>query len=225
MKLRISLALLFSLLLSPFAFGQDSGWAVVAKAGTQGFGADVHRALVPKTLNLRAGASFFQYSLDYDDNGIAYGGQLRLGAVPVTLDVYPFKNWFRMSAGLEFNLNRAVGTAKPYQGLVSIHGRSYTVDQIGQLRGTFQFNRVAPLVSIGFCNPIKKNKHWGFFSEIGVLYHGRPRFPISISGPLSSQLSADLLAQRVSVEQDVKKYRFYPILQLGIAYHFGRKER
>jgi hypothetical protein len=224
MKLHFALALLVATSL-PYssAYAQNSGWAVVAKAGTQGFGADIHRELIPKTLNLRTGASFFQYSMDFDDHGIKYGGQLRLAAVPVMLDIYPFKNWFRISAGFEVNLNRAVGTAMPYQGTITINHRTYPVDQIGQLKGTFEFNRFAPLLGLGFSNPIKQGRHWGVTFDIGGIYHGKPRFPITVSGPLFSQLSSDLKNQQIDVEKDVEKYPFYPIVQLGISYHFGKQ--
>jgi hypothetical protein len=212
--------------LCPFAIAQEEdsgGWAVVAKAGTQGFGADVHRTLVPRTLNLRAGASFFQYTLDFSDDGIDYAGQLRLAGVPVNLDYYPFKNWFRLSAGMVINLNRAVGTAKPNQGQIDINGRLYPASQIGEVKGTFRFNRVAPFLGIGFSNPIKRRGHWGVTFDIGGIYHGRPRFPITVSGPLSSQLDTDLRLQEADVEKDVESYRLYPIVQLGISYRLGRK--
>jgi hypothetical protein len=199
----------------------DSGWAVVGKVGTVGIGADVHRAIVPHILNLRVGASFFRYSTGFTDKGVDYAGKLKLGAVPVVLDVYPFKNWFRLGGGLFVNLNRVEGTGKPnQQGQITINGRSYPVAQIGQLDGTVKFNRVAPYFGLGFGNPIKQNKHWGFYVDLGAIYHGHPGAMLSTTNTTVPQLQIDLKQQEVRFENDVKGYTFFPIIQFGVSYHF-----
>ncbi len=222
MKMWIRLGLLaIGVLLSPCAYPQESGWAVVAKVGTVGIGADVHRELVPKVLNLRVGASFFRYTADFRDQGISYEGKLKLGAVPVVLDVYPFKNWFRLGGGVFVNLNRVEATGKPdQQGQITINGHSYDFSELGQLNGKVEFDRASPYFGIGFGNPIKDHKHWGFYVDLGGIYHGRPDATLSASGALVPQLQADLKEQELRFENDARKYVFFPIVQFGISYHF-----
>jgi hypothetical protein len=211
------------LLVGPFAAAQDSGWGVVGKVGTEGIGADVHRAIVPKVLNLRAGASFFRYSADFSDKDINYSGRLKLGAVPIVLDVYPFRNWFRLGGGLFVNLNEVTGTAKPDSGHITINGHSYTADQIGELDAKIKFNRAAPYFGLGFSNPLRKGKHWGFYFDLGAIYHGHPVATMSTTKVPSAQLQADLNQQVVRFNSDAKRFGIFPIIQFGISYHFGKK--
>jgi len=222
MTMRFSVGLLAAgLLLSPCAYSQDSGWAVVAKVGSVGIGADVHRELVPKTLNLRVGASFFRYTADIRDRGIDYEGKLKLGAVPVVLDVYPFRNWFRLGGGVFVNLNRLDGAGKPDQlGQITINGHSYPAAALGQLEGKVEFNRASPYFGIGFGNPIKQDKHWGFYVDLGAMYHGRPDATLSVTNAIIPQLQVDLKQQELRFEDDARKYTFFPIVQLGVSYHF-----
>jgi len=222
MTMRFSVGLLAAgLLLSPCAYSQDSGWAVVAKVGSVGIGADVHRELVPKTLNLRVGASFFRYTADIRDRGIDYEGKLKLGAVPVVLDVYPFRNWFRLGGGVFVNLNRLDGAGKPDQlGQITINGHSYPASALGQLEGKVEFKRASPYFGIGFGNPIKQDKHWGFYVDLGAMYHGRPDATLSVTNAIIPQLQVDLKQQELRFEDDARKYAFFPIVQLGVSYHF-----
>jgi len=222
MKMSICHGLLsFGLLACPAALVADTGWAVVGKVGTVGIGADIHRAIVPRTLNLRVGASFFRYSADFTNKGIDYAGKLELGAVPVVLDVYPFRNWFRVGGGLFVNLNRVEGTGKPnQQGQITINGHPYTVTQIGQLNGTVRFNRVAPYFGLGFGNPIKRNKHWGFYIDLGAIYHGHADATLSTTGTTLPQLQTDLKQQELRIENEARKYTFFPIIQFGVSYRF-----
>jgi len=196
---------------------------VAAKAGTVGFGADLHRAIVPRVLNLRVGASFFRYSTDLTDNGIDYAARLELGAVPILADVYPFKNWFRLEGGFVVNLNKVQGTARPKMGLIDIGGHSYSSDQLGQLDASTRLNRVAPYFGLGFSNPIKKRGHWGVLFDIGVMYHGRPGLNLSTTKTPIPDLQFDLQNQVQRFENDARRFTFYPIIQFGISYNFGKK--
>jgi hypothetical protein len=224
MKVYMALAVLsIALLVCPCAFAQDSAWAVVGKVGTVGVGGDVHIALVPKVLNLRLGVSFFRYTADLTDKDIDYSARLKLGAVPIIADVYPFKNWFRLGGGIVVNLNEFNGTAKPNQGQITINGRSYSADQIGELDAAVKFNRAAPYFGLGFSNPVRKGKHWGFYFDLGAMYHGHPKATLSATKAPSSQFLSDLSNQQQRFNNDAKPYTFWPVIQLGVSYHFGKK--
>ncbi len=154
---------------------QGRGWALDAKAGTLGIGADLSRSIVPRVLNLRVGASFFSYSTDLREKGIDYNAKLHLGAVPVVADVFPFKNWFRIGGGVVINLNQANMTGRSSTGTVTIGDHQYNLQDIGELTTKIRFNRASPYLGLGFNNPIKRSGHWGFFVDLGILYHGVPQ--------------------------------------------------
>ncbi len=215
------LGFLSFLIASSPAFAREGNWAVVGRAGTTGFGAEVHRQQVPRLLTFRAGAQFFRYSLDYSDNGIEYGAHLKLGAVPIGLDIHPFKNWFRLNGGIIVNLNEVTGVARPVLGLININGVLYQAAQIGQLDAKVKFNRAAPFFGLGFGRPFKPGKHWGFTFDLGAMYHGQAKLSLNTTLPAASQLQTNLRQQEQQFNNDAKDYTLYPIIQFGLSYRFG----
>jgi hypothetical protein len=207
---------------SSMVAAQEGGWAVAGRGGTLGVGADLHRALVPGWLTFRAGATFFRYSMNVSDNGIDYHGTLKLGGVPIGLDLYPFKNWFRLQGGLMINLNEVSATAKPMAGQIAINGVRYSVAQLGQMEAVVKFNRAAPYFGLGFGRPFKRGKHWGFLFDAGAMYHGEARLRLTTTVPASAMLQNDLRQQERQFENDARDYRLYPVIQFGVTYRFGQ---
>jgi len=222
MRMRIILGLWIALFSCVPAVAAEGGWAVAGKASTLGFGADLHRVLVPGWLSFRTGFGSFRYSIDISDNNINYHARLKLGAVPIGIDVYPFKNWFRLNGGLMINLNEVDASATPNAlGQITINGTRYTVAQIGQLDAAVKFDRASPFVGLGFGRPFKNGKHWGFMFDLGAMYHGQAKLSLSTTTPPSSQLQNDLRQQEQRFNQDAKNYPWYPIIQFGLSYRFG----
>jgi hypothetical protein len=218
----IFLALMFMALFSMAAFAGEtaSGWAVDAKVGSAGIGADISRSIVPGVLNFRTGVSYFSYSMDFDEEDITYAAKLKLGAVPIALDVFPFKNWFRLGGGVIINLNEISGDAKPSgTGTIDIGDQTYNISDLGQVNGKIKFNRAAPYFGLGFNNPIKKSGHWGFFSDLGFIYHGEPKLSLSATNMLPG-LQAEIDKQVADSNKDLKDFKLFPIIQFGISYKF-----
>lgn len=199
---------------------EGRGWAVDAKIGTLGIGADLNRSIVPRVLNLRVGASFYKYSTDsFKDNGINYKADLKLGAVPIALDVFPFKNGFRLGGGAVINLAEVDGIGQTTTGTFTIGDHQYTSASIGQLRAVLKANRVAPYFGIGFNNPIKRSGHWGFFADLGMMYWGKPSVKLTATNTVP-QLQADIDRETQEINNDIKDYKIFPVIQLGLSYKF-----
>jgi hypothetical protein len=196
-----------------------SGWAIDVKVGTLGVGADISRSIVPRILNIRAGASFFSYSTDFDEKGINYNAKLKLGAVPIALDVFPFKNWFRLGGGVIVNLNEVSGTANATNGTIDIGDGTYNLAALGPVNGKLKFNRVAPYAGLGFNNPIKKNGHLGFFVDLGVMYHGDPAFTITATNSIAG-LQQNIDKQILKTNNDLKDFKLFPVIQMGLSIKF-----
>jgi hypothetical protein len=198
---------------------QGRGWAMDVKVGTLGIGADLSRSIVPRVLNLRAGVSFFPYSTNFTDDGIDYRAKFKLGAVPVAVDIFPFKNWFRLGGGVVFNLTEVDGTGQTSTGFFKIGDNQYSAASIGQLKAILKANRTVPYFGIGFNNPIKRSGHWGFFLDLGALYHGTPSVRITTTQTIP-QLQADIAKQVQDVNDDIRDYKYFPVFQLGFSYKF-----
>jgi hypothetical protein len=196
-----------------------SGWAVDAKVGTLGVGADISRSIVPRVLNFRTGASFFSYSTDFDEENITYNAELKLGAVPIAIDVFPFKNWFRLGGGVLINMNEVTGTARATSGTVEIGDVHYNLTDLGQVNGKVKFNRAAPYFGLGFNNPIKKKGHLGFFVDLGMMYHGSPIATITTTKTVAG-LQANIDKQVARTNNDLNDFKIFPVIQLGFSYKF-----
>jgi hypothetical protein len=197
-----------------------SGWAIDVKAGSLGIGADISRSIIPRVLNFRTGASFFPYSADFDEADITYNADFRLAAVPIAIDVFPFKNWFRLGGGVIINMNEVTGTGKSaVNGTIDIGDVTYNLSDLGQVKGKVKFNRVAPYVGIGFNNPIKTKGHLGFFADLGIIYHGSPKAVLTTVKTVPG-LEANIDKQMQETNNDIKDYKIFPVIQLGLSYKF-----
>jgi hypothetical protein len=200
--------------------GGGSGWAFSAKAGTLGVGADLSRSIVPRVLNFRVGMSAFSYSTGFDEKGINYQGKLKLGAVPIALDLFPFKNWFRIGGGVAVNLNEVTATGQPTgANTIRIGDVEYSAQTIGQLAAKLKFKRTAPYFGIGFNNPIKRKGHWGFFTDLGILYHGIPAVTLTTTKTVPG-LQAEIDKELQSINDDLKDFKIFPVIQFGITCKF-----
>jgi len=219
------LAIIIWLLIVPAVLAADKedaqgrGWALNAKVGTLGIGADLSRSIIPRVLNLRAGGSFFSYSTDLSTEGIDYSAELKLGAVPIAVDVFPFKNWFRLGGGVIINLNEAHGTGDPSTGTVTIGDGEYTSQDIGQVDAKVKFNRAAPYFGFGFNNPIKRYGHFGFFVDLGFMYHGTPVASMTTT-KIVPGLQTEIDKEIQEINEDIKDFKFFPVVQMGLSYRF-----
>ena len=71
-------------------------------------------------------------------------------------------------------------------------------------------------------------KHWSLEGELGVAYTGSPK--VSLTSPNHDQsndnpfnpyiLNDDLAAESKRIQKDADKYKFYPIIKIGLSYSF-----
>jgi hypothetical protein len=63
---------------------------------------------------------------------------------------------------------------------------------------------------------------FAFGIDAGVMFQGKVRVnPLTYTGPLqSAALTANLEAERQSLQDDIDGYKVYPILQLSLGYRF-----
>ena len=86
--------------------------------------------------------------------------------------------------------------------------------------GKVKFNRAAPYFGLGFDNPIKKTGHFGFFVDLGLMYHGDPTATLTATKPLTTRMQQDLDKQILKTNNDIKDYHIFPKIQLGLSYKF-----
>jgi hypothetical protein len=198
-----------------------------AEAGTPGFGGSASWRFSDH-IGARAGFSYFSYSkTDNEIDGITYNNtDLRLMSEPLGVDIYPWaKSSFRITVGIMINQNELTGVASqdPVANRTFIQigsfGNSYDSAAIGDLKVEIKQQPVSPYLSIGYGYYFDKAKHWSLSGEIGVAYTGNPEVTLTTGNP-GSVPQQDLNAEAKQLEDTASKYKFFPILRIGVNYSF-----
>ncbi len=204
---------------------QAEGVGVYVNGGTTGFGLGV--AGGSNTVSGRLSFDTWKRTFTQNNSNGNYNVDLKLQNVSALLDWYPFGGAFRTTLGLVANGNKATLAAASVNGTYTFNGVTYTASDVGSYSGEMKFNSTAPYLGIGWGNPVAKAKTWGFVSDIGVLFQGSPQITATstcgaaIAGtPTCTQLQNDVASGAAKLESDLKNYKYYPVVSIGVSYHF-----
>lgn len=202
-----------------FAQTQNGGATVGVTAGTLGIGPEAS-VRASENIGVRGNLTFFSLSRSVDSDGINYDGDLRLRSGGAMLDLYPFGGGFRVSAGARVNGNRVGLRATPTEN-VEVGDETYTPQQIGTLSGDIKANGLAPTLTIGFGGGPSRGLKLGI--EAGAMLQGSPEVRnLRATGSLASDpaFQQSLRDEEDEVEDDIKNFKLYPILQFSLGYRF-----
>ena len=201
-----------------------SGVAVTGKVGTLGVGAELNVAF-SEYAGARIGYNAFKYTRNATVSSVNYDADAQLRTVSILGDWYPFAGSFHASAGLMYNDNQAKYDGVPTGGTYLINGKTFQSTDVTSLSGTLSFDNVSPYLGIGWGNPVAKDKGWGMSTDIGVLFQGSPNTtlaatcsPTALPGACPTQ--ADLDAQNAQMQNDLKNYKLWPVISIGISYQW-----
>lgn len=188
--------------------------------GTLGIGPEVSYRVLPM-LAVRGSATFLGFSGDGSVSGYRYDGHAHLSNFGGTVDVHPFLNGFRLSAGVRSTASNRIrfhGMARQPQTYGNV---TYTPEQAGELRGKIETRSVSPLVSIGYSHSTLSGFTFGI--DGGVMFHGHPKVrDLTATGQLGSNpfAQAELARQVARLRDEVRDYPYYPVAQLSLGYRF-----
>ena len=94
-----------------------------------------------------------------------------------------------------------------------------TPNGIGSLNMKVEQQLVSPYLSIGYSYYFDKARHWSLSGELGVAYTGDPDVTLTTGVP-GSVPQPDLDSEASQIEDTFSKYKFYPILRIGVNYSF-----
>ncbi|HYD96986.1 MAG TPA: hypothetical protein VEC01_16780 [Noviherbaspirillum sp.] len=194
--------------------------------GTTGVGAHMSVPVAPN-VNVRLGLGYLGYNYKGSTNGLAYDLDLKANTYDALMDWYPTQgSSFRVTGGLTYNANRINARGRPNAaGQYVIQGRLYNASDIGSVNGKVDFNKVAPYLGIGWGRQLKDEKGWSFSTDIGVLFQGSPKTSLSTSGcsapaAVCNQFASDIARENAAFQSEVKKFKLYPVLRIGVSYKF-----
>ena len=194
---------------------QDYGAAI--KLSTGGVTLEGMRSFGSQ-FNTRLGFAFFSTSQDGGGGteDYEYTADANLSSAYALVDYFPFGQTLRLTGGLMFNFNKADILLTP-TNTYSIGGDEYTPDKLGTMSAEISFNKVAPYIGIGLGNPLGGDSGFKFTFDIGTFYQGAPGVDLSATGLIEPSASPD---QEATLENNLDWFKWYPIVQFGLAYKF-----
>lgn len=214
-----------SLLLVACAAGSAQARDVAATVdlGTTGLGLHFTTPLAAR-LNGRIGVNVANYSYDGDTSDMDYDFKLKLKTADALLDYYPFDGVFRVTGGVVYNGNKIDARAKPSGGTYTVNGRAYPASAVGDLSGKIDFRKAAPYLGIGWGNAVKA-QGWSVGVDLGVSFQGSPKTQLAsnnCTAPalICGQLARDVAAENADLAEEVKDFKLYPVIRVGLSYRF-----
>ena len=191
--------------------------------------------------NIRAGFNAFDYSDNFSKDGISYGGTLKLRSAQVTYDQFFGGHFgsFHISPGvLVYDGNKGTANANvPAGQAFTLGGTTFYSSSANPVAGagSVTFNKVAPMILIGFGNLLPRGqRHFGLSIDAGVAFEGSPNTKLNLGGAtcLNAQqtacvntgsdatVQASVQSEQTKLNNDLNLLRFYPIVSLTFSYKF-----
>lgn len=191
--------------------------------GTTGAGVHVSIPLL-RTLNARFGVNYFEHNTTGSTSNVDYKYKLKLNTFDALADWHPMDNGFRVTGGVLWNGNKVDATAKARNGEYEVNGHLYNASQAGELKGKVDFRDFAPYLGVGW-GSAPSSKGWSFSGDLGVIFQGSARASLknrncTLGVGLCAQLAEDIEVEREELRDEVKDYRYYPVIRLGAGYRF-----
>ncbi|MDQ2987837.1 MAG: hypothetical protein M3R60_01905 [Pseudomonadota bacterium] len=208
------------------AASAQAGTGMALEIGTTGLGAHVSVPIQP-TLNVRFGVNYAKYSTTRHTDDANYDLDLRMKTVDALVDYFPGGGGggFRVSGGAVYNGNQFDTNAKPTGiGIYTLNKNIYAAAITGTIDGSVDFRKVAPYLGIGWGNAAAASG-WGFVADLGVLFQGAPNSTLgnrgcTASSAICAQLANDLVVENLKLKEDMKNFKFYPVLRVGVSHSF-----
>jgi hypothetical protein len=97
-----------------------------------------------------------------------------------------------------------------------VNGNTYTAAEVGVLTAQVKFHKTSPYLGLGWGGAPSAGLH--FIGDIGVIAQGKPTVTLTDSnGGISA---ADLQQSQERLQHDLDKFRWYPVVQVGLGYRF-----
>lgn len=209
--------------------------AVGVKADTLGAGVELATPL-SHSFNLRSSFNVLPFNYGFSIDGVNYNARFHLQSTEAALDWFPLHSSFHVSPGVLYAKNSLSGTTSVGPGQSFTLGNQPFINSVDDpAHGSASViypHKVAPMLLFGFGNIIPRSgSHFSFPVEFGAAYTGAPQMSVSLNGTACTKdgcanfgtntQAQTFLKQEVNdLNSDLRSFPFYPIVSIGVAYHF-----
>jgi len=211
--------ILFAVVMAAISVPAVAGTGVDVHVSTLGYGAELAFQMTD-TVDVRVGLNQFKKNINKSSGDLNYTGDLKLSSFGLLADWHLFNGVTHLTAGLMGNGNKLSMTALAAANTnYTINGATYNSGPTGgTLTSAVDFNKTAPYLGFGWSGQ-PKNSGFSFNSDFGIMFQGSPKATVTATGwsGASSALTSDAQAQ---LNEDLKNYKYYPVISIGIGYAF-----
>lgn len=198
------------------AVSYDSPMSVQLTLGGQGIGAEFRYGFLP-ALSGRLGASFIPIELNnvLDFKGLKSDNKLsaKFTNIHLLADYTPFKsNLFRVVGGAAYFIKGNTGLLVTPTGTYNYGDIVIPPDQVGKFNTDIDWKGFAPYLGLGLFKSFPQHR-FNINLDLGTYFLPQPAVTVNGTGLLSGNDS-----QQPVVADNVKDYRFLPMLQLNFNY-------
>ena len=209
--------------------------AIGFKATTLGTGIELATP-VSRSFNLRSSINIFAFNYPFVIDGVNYDARLHLKSSGTTLDWFPGNHRFHISPGILYVKNSLTAPATVGAGQAFELGDQPFInsvdDPVGGSSSVIFPRKVAPMLLLGSGNIIPRTgRHFSVPFEFGAAYTGAAQISVALDGTActyqgcvsfasNADAQASLKQEVYKLNGDLKRFPVYPILSLGLAYHF-----
>jgi len=192
------------------ACGSAHAFGLGVKVGTTGLGIDVAKNIAP-LLDARVGYSGGSIGHDTSTSNANYSGDIKLSNLNALLDFHPLGPLFRLTGGIIFNKNK-------YDATGTVSG------QPGSFNATVESGKsAAPYLGVGYGNVSGFGVN--FYADLGIMFSGSPKASVTANcGSLNvtdcNTLRSNAAAERTRLEDELKDFKYWPVLNIGITVGF-----
>ena len=204
-------------------------------ASTLGAGAEM-AVRIARTLNLRVGGSYLNWTYPFNLDGIDYAPALKFTAGQSTIDWFPHHAEFHISVGALYFRNHIAGNATVAEGQsFTLGATQYTNsvdDPVGGTASVVYGKQIAPLLLLGFGNLLPRaGRHISVPVEFGGAYLQAPQLNLHLTGTActtqgcfnaatDTEVQANLKSEITKLQGDLHFLQIFPIVSVGLACRF-----
>jgi hypothetical protein len=201
-------ALLVSVLSTTIQANDTLGLAMAAKASTLGYGVELGYRF-NNYLGLRAGLNKGSFGYSATNGGTDYNYTMDFDNIPVSMDWFVFGGTFRVTGGVVSNNNKLTGISN---GTANIGGTVTTATVTTETT----FAKASSYLGLGWGGLPSATRGFGLSVDVGVMGQGSPTTTITAPGVPP----ADIAAEEATINSDLKNYKYWPVVTVGIGYTF-----
>lgn len=190
--------------------------------GTTGFGFE-GAIRVNRFCQVRAGRSSLELGLGSTYRGIPYRYDSDMTWTSALLDLFPGDGGFHFTAGAFMN-DASVEMTAVSDDPLGIGSRSYTPDQLGEIRGTVSLLPAAPYIGMGFGSLPAAEPGLHMSMDLGVVFQDYTvdlwREGGALPPEIEQQLSEDVEVEQTLLEEQFDRFGVYPVVSFSLSCRF-----